>query len=292
MSKTYLTTKEVARLCRVSDATVKRWEDAGMIVSERTSGGHRRFRADVIARFQKEKGLGIRAVPGDGSVVTALTRKRDIKDHSPCSLYHALVGGREEEAAGIFINEFLKGAPLYSLFDGILAAAMRRVGELWVQGELTVAQEHLATRTAISAIHKLRSALPATELSGKLALCCVIEGDFHELNSTLAQVVLESEGFEVINFGANTPLFSFADEVVHYNPAIVCISCTIMTNIERAQRDHREFLAKVARVRPAVFIGGQAFADESVRARFPADTFLTSFTDLATAAMRVLEKAA
>jgi excisionase family DNA binding protein len=54
-----LTTKEVARLCRVSDATVKRWEEAGQIKSERTSGGHRRFRAEEIAKFQRKFGLGL-----------------------------------------------------------------------------------------------------------------------------------------------------------------------------------------------------------------------------------------
>ena len=60
MSETnYLTTKEVAQLCRVSDATVKRWEDAGLLKSERTCGKHRRFRADEVARFQRMQGLGL-----------------------------------------------------------------------------------------------------------------------------------------------------------------------------------------------------------------------------------------
>ena len=59
-SKTF-TTREVAGLCHVSDATVKRWEDAGLLHSERTNGGHRRFRAEEIARFQREQGLGRKA---------------------------------------------------------------------------------------------------------------------------------------------------------------------------------------------------------------------------------------
>ena len=52
-----LTTKEVARLCRISDASVKRWENAGLLKSERTSGGHRRFRAEEIVIFSANKGL-------------------------------------------------------------------------------------------------------------------------------------------------------------------------------------------------------------------------------------------
>ena len=83
-----LTTKEVARLCRVSDATVKRWEESGLIMSERTNGGHRRFRADEICRFQQEQGLGVKVAHGDESVLSAVTRRRDNKNHSDCSLFH------------------------------------------------------------------------------------------------------------------------------------------------------------------------------------------------------------
>src|SRR3990170_3099971 len=94
-----LTTKEVARLCRVSDATVKRWEDAGVLNSERTSGGHRRFRADEVARFQREQNLGLKLSHGDESAVKARIRRREHQDRSHCELFHALVAGSEEEAS-------------------------------------------------------------------------------------------------------------------------------------------------------------------------------------------------
>ncbi len=76
------TTKEVARLCRVSDATVKRWEDAGLLQSERTSGGHRRFRAEEVIRFQREQCLGLKQSHGDESVIKATARVRDKKNPS------------------------------------------------------------------------------------------------------------------------------------------------------------------------------------------------------------------
>lgn len=73
------TTIEVARLCRVSDATVKRWEEAGLLKSERTSGGHRRFRAEEVARFQREQGLGLKQSHGDESVTKTINRAREKK---------------------------------------------------------------------------------------------------------------------------------------------------------------------------------------------------------------------
>jgi excisionase family DNA binding protein len=135
-----LTTKEVARLCRVSDATVKRWEDAGLLKSERTSGGHRRFRAEEVARFQREQNLGLKLSHGDESAVRAANRRRANKNHSHSSFFHSLVAGVEEEAACEVVGAHLQGLQLTDIFDRLICPAMSRVGELWYKGELTVSK--------------------------------------------------------------------------------------------------------------------------------------------------------
>src|SRR5687767_8990541 len=146
-----LTTKEVARLCRVSDATVKRWEDAGMIRSERTTGGHRRFRAEEIIRFQRECGLGVKQCHGDESATKAKTERRPQKAFSGSPLFQALLAGREEEAANILINAYLQGERLTKIFDEMLSPALRQIGDLWFSGDVSIAQEHLASRVTLTA---------------------------------------------------------------------------------------------------------------------------------------------
>jgi MerR family transcriptional regulator, light-induced transcriptional regulator len=277
-----LTTKEVARLCRVSDATVKRWEDGGLLKSERTSGGHRRFRAEEIARFQRQQGLGVKRCHGDASVLTATARRRDLKLFSGSQIFHSLLEGCEEEAANLLIGEYLKGKELAVIFDDFICPAMRQIGELWSGGELTVTEEHLATRAACNAVHKLRNVLAVPEISaGKLAMCCAIEGDFHELPTFLVQIVLENEGWEVINFGANTPLYCLAEEILQFEPQAVCISATIIGDLERFSRDFKNFAAQTEKLGVATILGGRAFRDEQTRRRFTSGIFVESFADLA-----------
>jgi hemerythrin len=55
LQRKFLTTSQAAKLLQVSVATLKRWASAGLIASERTSGGHRRF---------KEADLRIMISPG------------------------------------------------------------------------------------------------------------------------------------------------------------------------------------------------------------------------------------
>ncbi|HEY0049625.1 MAG TPA: B12-binding domain-containing protein [Pyrinomonadaceae bacterium] len=276
-----LTTKEVARLCRVSDATVKRWEEAGLLKSERTSGGHRRFRAEEVARFQRRQNIGSEQPRGVESARAALRRRRIKKSYSDSLLFHSLLAGREDEAANILISAHLHDKPLAQIFDESVCPAMRRVGELWFDGEINVAQEHLAARTAHNALYKLRESIPVGGINGRLAFCCAIEGDFHELPTHLAQMALENEGWEAINFGANTPLYSLTDEVLYHSPEIVCIAAAIINDYERLARDYKELRARIAKLKIPIVLGGRAFADKRIRARFPAELYAENFTQFA-----------
>ncbi len=274
-----LTTREVARLCRVSDATVKRWEEAGLIKSERTNGGHRRFRADEIARFQRDQVLGLKQSHGDESIYISQTRRR--RSSEPVSLFQSLVAGSEEEAANFILKALINGTDLVKIFDDMISPAMRQVGEMWLRGELSVAQEHLATRAAHSAVNKLRAAAPVPRITGELAFCAALEGDYHELPTHLAQITIESRGWEVMNFGANTPLFSLGEEVIYHSPEAICISVSFLGDLDRLSRDYKLFREQVAKLGIPVIIGGRIFENDDIRRRFPAECYASSFNEVA-----------
>ena len=275
------TTIEVARLCRVSDATVKRWEEAGLLKSERTSGGHRRFRPEEVARFQREQNLGLKQNHGDESVSKTTNRARAKKNYTESGFLQTLIEGGEEAVSSIFITAHLEGTPLTEIIDRLICPAMRDIGELWHREEISVTQEHLATRTAVSAIYKLRSVLPVPEMKNGLAMCCALEGDLHELPTLLAQITLENEGLEVVNFGASVPLYSLIDEVSRHSPNLVCISATIINDLERLTRDYKNFREKTATLEIPVLLGGRVFDNENIRGRFAGEFYARSFTEVA-----------
>lgn len=275
-----LTTKEVARLCRVSDATVKRWDDAGLLQSERTNGGHRRFRAEEVIRFQREQELGLKQSHGDDSVTKTANRLRDTKKITGSACFHSLLAGCEESFSNILITAHLDGTPPAKIFDELICPAMSQIGELWYKGEISVTQEHLATRVAHNAIYKLRNMLPVPQMNNELAMCGAFEGDFHELPTHLAQITLENEGWEVMNFGANTPLYCLAEEVLRHLPKIVCISATVLSDLERLSRDYKNFTEQIAKLKVSVIVGGRVFADEQIRQRFPANLYAESFNEV------------
>lgn len=276
-----LTTREVARLCRVSDATVKRWQQAGLLESERTTGGHRRFRPEDIARFQTAQKLGLPRSFGDESAAAISKRLNGDKHLSDSDLFHALLAGCEEAAANVLIGAYLRGKQPAAIFDETICPAMRQIGELWANGQISITQEHLATRAAHNAVYKFRRALPVSKSNGRLAVCCALEGDFHELPTHLAQTTLETEGWHAINFGANTPLDALTGEIVRRQPDLICISATVIIEAERFFNDYQKLRAQAAQLNIPVILGGRVFRDERIRAGFPAELYARKFSEVA-----------
>lgn len=276
-----LTTKEVARLCRVSDATVKRWQEAGLLQSERTSGNHRRFRPEEVARFQRAQNLGLKQCHGDESILAASGRKPDGKTFSGSTIFQALVAGCEEATANVLISAHLEGQSLAEIFDDLICPAMRQIGELWANGQLSITKEHLATRIAHNALHKLRQMLPVSQTVEKTAVCCALEGDFHELPTHLVQLTIENEGWEAINFGANTPLRTLTEEILRRKPDLVCISGTVINDAEDIFRDYQASRTRTAKLKIPFVLGGKAFADGNIREHFPAEFHAGKFADVA-----------
>ena len=274
MSSSNLTTKEVARLLHVSEATVKRWADDGVLHSTKTAGGHRRFSTQSIASLRREKGIGA-ALPQPRK------KARALDPSSSAKLTELLLQGEEKEAAAFLIHAYMEGHSLVTLFDKTITEAMHEVGELWFRGSITVADEHLATRVVLSALQALRGVVVPAGPTGMNAICCGIDGDLHELPVHLAELILETEGWDTKNLGPNTPLFSLREMVTQKRPQLVCISARSIADLDRATSEYAQLCKVTARLRASVVIGGEGFRDPEIRQRFPCDFYAENFAGLA-----------
>jgi len=273
-----LTTKAVAKLLRVSEATVKRWADSGLLRSDKTVGGHRRFSLNAVARLRRELGIG----PGAGKPSGRSARKSASIDlPPPVQFADTLLRADEKEAGAVLVQAYLSGAALTTLFDETITKAMHHIGELWFRGSITVADEHLATRVVLSALQTLSAAVMPVQPTGQKAICCGIEGDLHELPVQLARIVLDSEGWEVQSLGPNTPLFALSDMVARQRPQLVCISARSISDLDRATAEYGQLSKITGKFGVSVVIGGEGFRDPVFRERFPSEFYADNFAGFA-----------
>lgn len=294
-----LSSKEAARLLGASEASVKRWADGGLLTAEKTAGGHRRFRPEDVARFKREQSRRMTKATavdqlreGEDSTVESspsheqhtvdVTGERAFADDELLvnSLFDALADGAAEETTNLLVKSYLDGRPLASIFDQLLATAMRKIGDRWHRGDITVAQEHLATRAALLALQTLDKIVAEPEPNNLLAVCCSTEEDFHELPVQCTELILKHEGWEVLNLGANTPFYALTEIVVRLHPTVVCVASTILVDLDRTVREFKELRAQASRVGAAIVLGGAGFAHADVRRRLPAELHADNFQQL------------
>src|SRR5215204_2957945 len=282
-----LTSKEAARVLGVSEASVKRWADGGLLPMEKTVGGHRRFRPEDVAAVR-------RAGPTAADAPLSWKRRAPAAraPHAPElasvreaalaeETFRALLDGRDEELSALLVNLYLDGLSVGQVADGFLCVGMRRIGGLWHAGELSVAQEHVATRTAVVALQTLQGSLQNAGGEERMrALCCSVEDDFHELPLRLAALTLEAAGLAVFNLGPSTPFFALAEAVHRFRPEVVCVSSTVLLRLDRAAYEYAGFRKAAQRAGAAVVLGGAGFSEEGVRRRLPADLHAESFRQL------------
>jgi MerR family transcriptional regulator, light-induced transcriptional regulator len=278
----FLTTRQLSRVWLVSEATIKRWADAGQLKSSRTVGGHRRFPLAEVMRFQTERGLG--AANGGTAIATATdtaTATTFEAEQAAEQFFQAVKRGHAGEATGLLLEAHMLGAELDLIFDAVVAPSLQRVGDLWYGEEMSVAEEHLATSTATRAVESLAASTRRAGAKAGAAVCCAAEEEMHTLPVLCAQAALEGAGWDVRNLGGHTPFFALAEYVEKQRPALVCVSATLQRELEHNARDYAQLSAAARSCNARVVLGGEGFRDAAVRARFPADLHAESFKALA-----------
>ncbi len=176
----WLKTEEAAELAGVSGSTIKRWANDGLIGHRRTAGGHRRYRRADVLRM-----TGVEAEPWVDIVLESTALELEV----------VLLGARAEGATWIEIVTRL-------------GSTLEQIGERWVAGELSVADEHRATAKLSRVLARLCDRFQFDP--SPPAFLATPPGDPHTLGLSLVEVVLRDIGFPTEWVGANTP----TDELV------------------------------------------------------------------------------
>lgn len=172
------------------------------------------------------------------------------------------------------------GITFRELYLSVFQEALYEVGRLWQNGEATVAQEHLATATTQTLMSRLSFPSRSVARKGRRALTTGTQDELHSLGARFLADFLAADGWTVIDLGAGTPTEDIARLVEDVQPAVVCLSTTLTTNLIHAR-------AAVAALRnlpdpPLIAVGGHAYGDsESQAAAIGADVWAADADEFA-----------
>jgi len=263
--KELISPKQVARAIGVSESSLKRWCDRGLIQAIRTAGGHRKLPINSVLEFIKDSGheivhpdlLGLPPATGQGQRTLTGARNR---------LIDALVAGDEQACRRIVLDLMLAKHPISVIGDEVIASAFSEVGELWDCGDIEVYQERRSCEICMRVLHELRTHLPTNVEGAPVAIGGTLSGDHYALPTGLIELVLKENHWNATSLGTNLPVETMLAAIEHHQPQLVWVSCSHIADETQFLFD-MEQLYTVAQSRDAALVvGGNALRD-SLRKR-------------------------
>lgn len=153
-------------------------------------------------------------------------------------------------------------APEQILRDGLISA-MAEVGNRFECGEYFVPEMLISARAMKSGLALLRPHLIAAHVqaSGKVVIGTV-QGDLHDIGKNLVGMMLEGNGFEVIDLGADVAVGKYIAAVKDYQPDLVACSALLTTTMPRMADIIHSLEQAGLRERVKVMIGGAPVTEE------------------------------
>lgn len=257
--KETLSPKELAHAIGVSESSLKRWVDQGLVSATRTAGGHRRITVQEAIRFIRTtrqqlvhpEMLGISGIAQEGLQDLGKASREDVSGQ----LTEFLRSGAEREACSLIVGLFLNGTAFHDIIDGPVRSSMNELGALYLHDENGIFIEHRATEICVQAVRQIRLFLDTSSMN-VVALGGAPSGDPYQLPTLCAATTLASEGLHAVNLGPDTPLETILKAVETEPPGLVWLSVSHLDADLLKPRAFKDFVGSLRDKNIPLAIGG------------------------------------
>jgi len=194
-------------------------------------------------------------------------------------LLAGLLADGDDELAAWTLRHALDESPRAVVFDGLLRDAMALVGERWRTGQWSVAEEHLASRTLLRALERIRPVLGPEHRIGPVAVLAGASGEQHMIGLACLEQVLAEAGWSVANLGADVPAADLGAFVGRNDVALVALSALDQSRLPALADAVKAVRSADAGRGIPVLVGGQVAADDATFEATGADGLARSMAD-------------
>jgi DNA-binding transcriptional MerR regulator len=255
----YLRIGELARRVKLTPDVLRAWERRyGILEPERSPGGFRLYSdsdVDRVVAMQRHLAAGLAPAQAAERALAEFAGTPDEASGDPIAELRAALEGFDEGAAHRAIDRIMERFSVESLVSNIVFPYLRDVGDRWENGELTVAQEHFASRVLRSRL--IGRARGWDDGSGPRVVLACAPGEFHDLPLVCLGLALREHGWRITLLGADTPLDTMIATAGTLHQDMTVVAITIGEQIDVIAPE----LAVLARRTPLVLAGPGATAD-------------------------------
>jgi MerR family transcriptional regulator, light-induced transcriptional regulator len=249
--------KQVARSLGVSEASIKRWCDKGILFFSKTAGGHRRIPLHVVLDFVRENEFSLAQPEVLGLPTSAGSGSRTLDQ--ACRLYgQSLEQGDESRCLQLTLDLRLAGHDMAAIGDHVIAPAFHELGERWEQGDAAVYQERRGVEMTRHVLLRLKDTLAPPDPVAPTAIGATLAGDPYNLAGHLCELVLIELGWQACFLGSELPIETVAQAVEDLRPRVLWLNSSSLEGSESLVQDYGHLYEMCLERQCAVVIGGRA----------------------------------
>lgn len=188
--------------------------------------------------------------------------------------------GNHELAVKLVREALAEGIPAIDILEQGLVPGVQALGELFKDGQVFLPEVLISTRAMNLGLEELKPLLVDADVPKKgTVVLGTVEGDIHDIGKNLVRMMLQGNGYNVIDVGVDANADVFTSATKEHNADIIAMSGLLTTTIPYF-RTVIEALAETGlKGRTKVMIGGaivtrtyadeieaQGFAEDCVRA--------------------------
>lgn len=168
-----------------------------------------------------------------------------------------------------------KGIAPKDILTKSLLKGMTRAGEMFKEKTLTMYDVLESAKTMEKSVKILKPLLKDEDIvkKGKI-LTGSVQGDFHDIGKNLCILMLESNGFQVIDMGVDVPQEKIEEYIKKYFPDILMLSAMIAPTMEIMKMTLEYLREKGVTEHLKIMVGGASLTEEiakSMGAAYSAD---------------------
>jgi MerR family transcriptional regulator, light-induced transcriptional regulator len=273
---------ELSRRVGISTDVLRAWERRyGVLAPRRTRAGQRLYTAADEARVRRmQSHMAAGFAPQVAAQMTLGARESTAPSpavapfaHPPGDSLHRNLMEFDEAGAQEEIDRLLATYSLDAVLRDVVLPILRRVGEEWERGEVTVAQEHFASNLLGGRLRALARGLDRG--AGPRAIVACVPGELHDIGSLSFALALRARGWRVTWLGADLPIPALVDTVRRLRPELVVLGAARQESLAHADSDglveavgpHRLAIGGPgANERAARLLGARLLPDDAIAA--------------------------
>ena len=258
--KELLSPKQVARAIGVSESSLKRWCDQGLIETVRTAGGHRKLPVADVIRFLRERKHHVVCPEVLGMPVRSPQSEIGLKKGC-ASFTEAMLEGNEQLARQIVFDLYLAKHSIAVICDEVISRAFQDIGRRWECQVADVYQERRSCEFTQRILYELRRAQSASDPQWK-ACGGTIEGDTYTLPTSMVELVLRNAEWDATSLGASIPIQSMVRAIKELKPRLFWVCVSHVPDPEAFVRDFKQLSDAAESIGTAIAVGGRALTQE------------------------------